>query len=100
MGENKARLTDDETDIELQKLEGWRREGIFLKKDYIFENFKQINAFLPHLTTTIVSQNHHPDFSLVCAEKKVAVEVTTHSEGGITKADIGLAQALELWPRP
>ena len=77
--EDKTALTDEQIDAELATLDGWRRDGIFMKKDFIFANFKEINAFLPHLTATIVAQNHHPDFSFISGEKKVSVEVTTHS---------------------
>ncbi|HCN10165.1 MAG TPA: hypothetical protein DIT01_19735 [Lentisphaeria bacterium] len=95
--EDKTTLTDEQIDAELATLDGWRRDGIFMKKDFIFANFKEINAFLPHLTATIVAQNHHPDFSFISGEKKVSVEVTTHSEGGLTQADINLARDLNAW---
>jgi 4a-hydroxytetrahydrobiopterin dehydratase len=95
--EDKTPLTDDQVAAALAALDGWQRDGIFIRKDFVFANFAEINQFLPHLTATIVAQNHHPDFSLVCAEKKVAVEVTTHSAGGLTQADINLATALNGW---
>ncbi len=97
MTEDKARLADQEVDRKLAELPGWTRDGIFLRKDFIFANFAEINAFLPHLTGTIVKQNHHPDFAFVGVEKRVTVQVTTHSEGGLTQADIDLARGLENW---
>jgi 4a-hydroxytetrahydrobiopterin dehydratase len=95
--ENKAPLTDEQIDTEIEQLEGWSRDGKFLKKDFVFANFKEINRFLPHLTASVVSQNHHPDFSFISGEKKVSIEVTTHSEGGLTQADLNLARALNDW---
>lgn len=100
MPEDKSTMTDSEVDLAVSEISGWRREGIFLKKDFVFANFKEINAFLPWLTKTIVEQNHHPDFALICARKTVSVEVTTHSAGRATRADINLAKALNAWPRP
>ena len=58
--EDKTALSDEQIDAELVTLDGWHRDGIFMKKDFIFANFKEINDFLPHLTATIVAQNHHP----------------------------------------
>ena len=97
MAEDKTRLTTEQIDDELRKLDGWARVGIFLKKDFIFANFKEINTFLPHLASTIVELNHHPDFSLSCAQKKISIKVTTHSEGWLTKSDLDLARTLEKW---
>ena len=97
MIENKTKLAEAEVDKELKSLEGWKRDGIFLKKDFIFTTFKEINKFLPHLTSTIVEQNHHPDFSFNCDEKRVSIKVTTHSEGGLTQSDLNLAITLNQW---
>ncbi len=97
MAEDKTHLSDSQIDDELASLDGWKRDGKFLKKDFVFENFREINRFLPYLTATIVKQNHHPDFSFVGGSKTVSVEVTTHREGRITRADIDLAAALDAW---
>ncbi len=97
MIEDKTCMTDQQVDEELSGLEGWYRDGRFLKKEFVFANFREINQFLPYLTKTIVDQNHHPDFAFISGQKKVKIEVTTHSEGGLTKSDINLAEALNQW---
>ena len=97
MKEDKTVLTDTQIETELQSLPGWRREGIYLKKDFILGNFGAINRFLPHLTRAIVAHNHHPDFSFVGGDRRVSVSMTTHTEQAITQADIDLARALEGW---
>ena len=33
--EDKTALTDEQIDAELATLDGWRRDGIFMKKDFI-----------------------------------------------------------------
>ena len=98
--EDKTKLSDAELEREVAALDSWTRDGVWLQKDFVFDNFKEINAFLPHLTANIVEQNHHPEFSLDTGSKTVAVKMTTHSEGCITRADIDLARALDAWPRP
>ena len=98
--EDKSSLSKEEINHLLEKLDGWSQDGDYIQKDFIFENFKEINAFLPYLTETIVNQNHHPEFEFNSGEKKVSIRVTTHSHGDITQADINLATSLNHWPRP
>ena len=49
------------------------------------------------LTRTITEQNHHPDFSLDTGKRTIAVSVTTHSEGAVTRSDILFARPLNEW---
>lgn len=98
--EDKSLLTDAEIEGELASLPGWRREGIFLKKSFRFADFKEINAFLPHLASSIVRLNHHPDILFLPGEKRLDVATSTHSHQAITRADLALACALESWQTP
>ena len=100
MTEDKAVLSDEEIRKELETLPGWRRAGILIEKTYVFENFKQINAFLPHVAGTIVRLNHHPDLVFLPGKKSFEFTTTTHSHKAITRADIALARALESWTPP
>ena len=95
--EDKTLRTKEEIDAVLVHLTGWRRDGEFLKKDFVFNDFSEINAFLPYFSETIAKQNHHPDFEFVGGEKRLSVEVTTHSAGCVTQADLMLAAALNAW---
>ena len=97
MKENKTELMEKEIENNLRLLDGWEREGDYLKKTFQFDNFSDINKFLPHLTKTIVEHNHHPDFSFDSGNRTVDVKVTTHSEKAITQCDFDLAQALNNW---
>ena len=49
------------------------------------------------LTRTITEQNHHSDFSLDTGKRTIAVSVTTHSEGAVTRSDILFARPLNEW---
>ena len=95
--EDKTALSDDQITAELARLDGWQRDGVYIAKTFEFANFAEINQFLPHIAKTIVAQNHHPDFSLDTGSRTVSVRMTTHSHGGITRADITLARALNAW---
>lgn len=97
MPEDKTLLTDAAIAAQLADLPGWRRDDVFLKKDFVFANYKEINQFLPFMTRTIVALNHHPDFEFVGGEKRVSFVTTTHSAGCLTQADLSLAKALNGW---
>ena len=97
MTENKTILSDAEVDAELQLLEGWSRDGVVISRDFVMANFRDITAFLKHLVDTIATQNHHPDFSLDTGTRTIAVSVTTHSEGRLTRSDTDFATALNAW---
>ncbi|NQZ67036.1 MAG: 4a-hydroxytetrahydrobiopterin dehydratase [Lentisphaeria bacterium] len=77
--EDKTCLSDDEVESELKELDGWVRKGLYLKKDFVFDNWADINKFLPFFTKTIVEENHHPDFSFKGASRTLSLEMTTHS---------------------
>lgn len=98
--EDKTVLSDEEIEEALAHLPGWRREGKFLKKTYLFDSFKPINPFLKHLVDVVVTQNHHPDVVFRPGEKKFEIATSTHSHGAITRADVALAEKLERFEAP
>ncbi len=95
--EDKTVLSDAAVDTGIASLEGWQRAGSMIRRDFVLANFGQITSFLKHLVDTIAAQDHHPDFSLDTGTRTVAVAVTTHSEGGLTQADVDFATALNAW---
>lgn len=95
--EDKTVFTSAEVDKELPSLAGWRRDGVIISRDFTFDNFKDITAFLNHLVRAITEQNHHPDFSLDTGKRTVSVSVTTHSEKAVTHSDILFARTLNGW---
>ncbi len=97
MIEDKTSMDENEINLALARLDGWERDGVSIRKAFVFENFKEINRFLPYFTKTIVALNHHPDFAFEGGKKTVLVTTTTHSAGGLTRADFDLATALNAW---
>jgi 4a-hydroxytetrahydrobiopterin dehydratase len=77
-------------------LEGgnWRREGDAIVRDHRFADFAAAIAFVERVAEVAEDANHHPDI-LVHGWNKVRLTLSTHSEGGITAADLGLAQRLD-----
>jgi 4a-hydroxytetrahydrobiopterin dehydratase len=77
-------------------LEGgeWRHEGETLVRDRRFADFAAAIAFVERVAEVAEASNHHPDI-LVHGWNKVRLTLSTHSEGGVTAADLALAQRLD-----
>jgi 4a-hydroxytetrahydrobiopterin dehydratase len=77
-------------------LEGgeWRHEGEALVRDWRFADFGAAIAFVERVAEVAETANHHPDI-LVHGWNKVRLTLSTHSEGGVTAADLALAQRLD-----
>jgi 4a-hydroxytetrahydrobiopterin dehydratase len=88
-----ARLS--ETDVE-ERLGGgeWRREGEAIVRDWRFGDFRAAIGFANRVAEVAEQANHHPDI-LVHGWNKVRLTLSTHSEGGITDADLALAARLD-----
>jgi 4a-hydroxytetrahydrobiopterin dehydratase len=71
----------------------WRREGDSLVRDLVFDDFAQALAFVNRVGAAAEHINHHPDI-LLHRYSEVRLTLTTHSEGGITEADLALASTV------
>ncbi|MDG6954786.1 MAG: 4a-hydroxytetrahydrobiopterin dehydratase [Nitrososphaerota archaeon] len=88
------RLLDrSEVDAKLKRLDGWKREGGFITKTYEFEEFMDGIAFIGEVARVAEEQEHHPDIHL--RYTKITLALQTHSAGGVTAWDFGLATAIE-----
>jgi 4a-hydroxytetrahydrobiopterin dehydratase len=76
-------LGDEEIQERLGSLEGWERDGDALRKEFKLDDFVGSVEFM----------NHHPDLAI--SWNKVAVSLSTHSEGGITENDFELAKRID-----
>jgi 4a-hydroxytetrahydrobiopterin dehydratase len=88
-----ARLTEEQIDDELGKVEGWRRDGDAIVKDFDRGDFAGSVEFVNALTPEAEDMNHHPDLAI--SWKDVTVTITTHSEGGLTGNDFELARRID-----
>ena len=86
-------LTPQQIDERLEGTE-WRREGDTLVRDMKFGDFAAAITFVDRVAADAERRNHHPDI-LVHGWNNVRLTLSTHSEGGVTDADIELAQALD-----
>lgn len=87
------RLAHADVDAALTDLAGWSREGDVIRKQFAFAGFPEAVAFVSRLVPGAEGADHHPDLTI--NYRKVTVEYTTHSEGGLTEKDLGGARMVE-----
>lgn len=78
-------LTPHEIDARLSELEGWKRDGNAIVKEFVFRGFPEAVAFVGRLVPGAEAADHHPDITI--NYKRVTLRYSTHSEGGITAKD-------------
>jgi 4a-hydroxytetrahydrobiopterin dehydratase len=86
-------LSDEQVTAGLEGGE-WRRDGDAIVREWRFADFAAAIAFVERVAEVAEAANHHPDI-FVHGWNKVRLTLSTHSEGGITAADLALAQQLD-----
>ncbi len=88
-----AVLTDTEIDERLAGRD-WRREDAAIAREWRLADFAAAIAFVGRVAEVAEAANHHPDI-LVHGWNKVRLTLSTHSEGGVTDADLALSERLD-----
>jgi len=90
-----ARLSDAEVEQRLTGAPGWKLAGAggAIEREWKLADFKAAVAFVDRVADLAEERNHHPDI-LLHGWNKVALTLSTHSEGGLTDADFTLAGAI------
>ena len=86
-------LTDSELNKVLEELDGWKIVDGQLSKEFKFRGFTQAFGFMTEVAITAETMDHHPEWSNVY--NRVAINLSTHSEGGITILDKELAMKID-----
>lgn len=89
----RQKLSDLEIQRALGGLTGWARRGEVLTKTFTFERFADGIAFVDRIARAADSMDHHPDIDI--RYTKITLALSTHDAGGITQADLNLAQSIE-----
>ena len=79
----------------LAKLKGWHEAdgGKAITKTFAFDDFSAAFGFMARVALIAEKMDHHPDWSN--SYDKVVVTLSTHSAGGVTDADVLLAEAMD-----
>jgi 4a-hydroxytetrahydrobiopterin dehydratase len=86
-------LSDAEVETGLRGLPGWERDGEAIAKEFDRGDFVGSVRFVADLVEPAEGMNHHPDLEISWSKVKVAL--STHSEGGLTAADLELAAKID-----
>lgn len=88
-----AKLDSDFVRSELEST-AWTQEGETIILDQQFSDFEEAIQYVNRVAGLAEVANHHPDI-LVHEWNKVRVTCWTHSEGGVTDADLKLARQID-----
>jgi 4a-hydroxytetrahydrobiopterin dehydratase len=82
-------LTEDEIAGRLGGVPGWTRQGSSITTTITRSDFREAMLFTGAVAYLAEQANHHPD--ILIQWNKVTLTLSTHSAGGLTAADFGLA---------
>jgi 4a-hydroxytetrahydrobiopterin dehydratase len=88
-----AKLTEQQVETDLQKLEGWSIVDGNLHRVFEFHDFAHAFGFMTRVAFAAEKMDHHPDWSN--SWNKVTVDLCTHSAGGLTRNDFDLAEKIQ-----
>lgn len=86
-------MSEDELAAALAALPEWRREGAAIARDFCFADFAEAFAFMTAVALAAEKADHHPDWSN--SWNNVAIRLTTHSAGRLTRRDFALAARID-----
>ena len=87
-------LLPHETVDERLNTSAWRRDGDAIQRDIELADFAAAMTYAQRVGALAEAANHHPDI-LVHGWNKVCLTLSTHSEGGLTEADLALAGQID-----
>jgi len=73
----------------LESHPAWSRSGKEITRTFEFPDFVESIGFVAEVAVFSEKANHHPDIDI--RWNRVTLRLSTHSEGGLTEKDVGLA---------
>lgn len=83
-------LSGQEIDARLASSDWRRANQTTIARELAFADFGEAMEFVNRVADVAETFNHHPDIH-VHGWNKVRLELSTHSEGGLTQADFDMA---------
>lgn len=87
-----ADVLDDAT-IDERAPDGWTRAGDAIEATYSFEDYLAGVGFASGVAGLAQAAYHHPTIEI--GFREVTVRLSTHEAGGVTDADIDLAERID-----
>ena len=72
----------------------WSQRPDVLERDFEFDDFAGVMAFVNRVAESAEEANHHPDI-FIHGWNKVRLTLSTHSVGGLTQSDLDMAKRLD-----
>ncbi len=91
-----AKLTEPEIREKLPTAKGWERHGDMLVRSWQFPSFRRALEFVNQVAALAEEFDHHPD--IVLSYRTVQLELSTHSDGGLTDRDFAFAGEINALP--
>lgn len=82
----------------LDTLDGWTGTIDGIAKTYTFADFAASMRFVNQVAELAEGANHHPDIHV--SWNTVVLQLVTHSAGGVTQADLDMAEQIDELPAP
>ena len=82
-------LTEEEITTALGTLRGWARAGAGIMATVELADFREAMLYTGAVAYLAEAAGHHPD--ILIQWNRVTLTLSTHSEGGLTAADMSLA---------
>lgn len=86
-------LNDTEISEALTGVPGWAQSGKEIASTFEFKDFSGSIDFVNKVAELAEAANHHPDVAI--SWNRVTLTLSTHSQGGLTDGDFGLARQID-----
>ena len=93
-----AALSPEEAVDRARLVPDWILSDGALERTFKFRNFREAIAFANQVADAAEAAKHHPDIWI--SYNRVRLELSTHSAGGLTPKDFGLAVTIDLLVPP
>ena len=91
-----AKLSESEILAKMAIAKGWERHGDMLVRSWQFPSFRRALEFVNQVAALAEKFDHHPDIFLTY--RMVRLELSTHSDGGLTDRDFTFASEINTLP--
>jgi 4a-hydroxytetrahydrobiopterin dehydratase len=77
----------------MKKVPEWELEKKHIERTFEFDDFADAIDFVNAVAEVAEEEEHHPDIDI--RYNKVRLVLSTHSKGGLTELDFGLAERID-----
>jgi len=91
-----AKMSEPEILERLPNAKGWERHGDMIVRSWQFPSFRRALEFVNQVAALAEKADHYPD--IVVSYRDVRLELSTHSDGGLTDRDFAFASEVNGLP--